>query len=81
MMKHFDFLYSECHTQEDKNHFLSELLALLRDPQEQKQQRLIFYSRYPSFAKDDRKRIRKKRIKAIIMLPEWLISRVFNLKM
>lgn len=74
MMMHFDFLYSECHTQEDKNHFLNELLALLRDSQEQRKQRAIFYSMYTSFARDDKRRRRKQKINTIVTLLKRSVS-------
>lgn len=67
MMLHFDYLYSECHTQEDKNRFFCELLALLKDPIEQKEQRYEFYKLDSAYAKEDRKVIRKQKWQEIRM--------------
>ena len=43
MMKHYDFLHSQCYTDQDKFRFYDELLYLLRDKQERKKQRKTFY--------------------------------------
>ena len=50
MEVHFDFLYSECRTQEDKNRFLRSMLSLLDDPQEIAEVRRRFYTLSWGFA-------------------------------
>lgn len=76
MMMHFDFLYSECHTQEDKNKFFYELLALLKDPVEQQEQRQKFYELDSVFAKQDKKQIRNKKIRLVLTLPIRALSKI-----
>lgn len=56
MMKHYDYLYSKCLTDEDKFRFFDELLYLLRDRKERIYHRLYFYRIHPEYMKYDVKR-------------------------
>lgn len=76
MMMHFDFLYLECHTQEDRNRFFNELLALLKDPVEQREQRHKFYKIDSAFAKTDKMQICKGKMNAIITLPGRILKKL-----
>ena len=55
MNKHFEFLLSECHTQEDRNRFFYALLTLLDDSHKKRMARNRFYALDAFFAKTDRK--------------------------
>jgi len=61
MNVHFDYLYSECHTQMEQNRLLYEMLALLDDSKEKKMIRKKYYKINKGFACTDR----KKRIKRV----------------
>ncbi len=70
MVKHFDFLYSQCVFKEDRFRFFDELLALLNEPSENKYQRGIFYNIDVEYKKYDKIRHIRKRIKRVISLPK-----------
>lgn len=74
MMLHFDFLLSECHTQEERNRFFHELLVLLADPAEKKMQRRRFYALDKEYKKADRRRIFRNRVRSALALPKKLFS-------
>lgn len=66
---HFDFLYGECHTQEDKNCILWSMLALLDDPAEIADVRRRFYVLDKKFAAADRKKRLIQKIRRIVGFP------------
>ena len=76
MMMHFDFLYSECHLQEDKNRFFYELLALLKDPVEQQEQRYRFYKIDAVFAREDKRQTYRKKMHAILTIPNRALKKI-----
>lgn len=69
MDTHFDFLYGECRTQEDKNRLLSSMLALLDDPKEIARVRSRFYALDRAFASTDRKKRFAQRMHSLMTLP------------
>ena len=66
MMKHYDFLHSQCFTDQDKFRFYDELLYLLRDKQERKKQRKTFYHNNHKYRNYDVKRRIMNRIRSLI---------------
>jgi len=78
MMKHFDFLYSQCKNNEDKYRFFDELLALLGNKEENKKQREVFYSISGEYKKYDVKRIRKQRMYSAIAMPRRVVKKLFS---
>lgn len=66
MMKHYDFLHSQCYTDQDKFRFYDELLYLLRDKQEHKKQRKTFYHNNHKYRNYDVKRRIMNRIRSLI---------------
>lgn len=78
MMKHYDFLYSQCFTDKEKYRFYDELLALLRDPQERINQRNKFYIINSGYRKYDLKRRVKTGIRSLPNKGISLIKRLFD---
>ena len=75
MMKHFDFLYSECMTKEEQIRFFDALLFLLRDSKEKKEYRKKLYNISDSYKKYDfKRRIRKTIHKGIVYLPKKILN-------
>lgn len=66
-MKHYDFLYSQCYTDQDKFRFYDELLYLLRNEQERKKQRKLFYLNDHKYRNYDVKRRIMNRIRGVLM--------------
>ena len=69
MNLHFDFLYSKCNSQKDRNRFFYELLALLKDPRERMYYRGKYYSLDRKFMFFDIKNRMRKTILGILSIP------------
>lgn len=68
MNKYFDFFYSECYTQDDKNRLFNEMLKLIDDPYENKKERKRFYKIDKKFAKQDKLIIMKNLVKRYLRI-------------
>ena len=76
---HFDFLYGQCHTQEDQNRILQGMLLLLDDPEEIAQVRGRFYALNKGFARFDRKQRLLKKLRHIKGTPRRTLRKVKKL--
>ena len=68
MNKYFDFFYSECYTQDEKNRLFNEMLKLIDDPYENKKERKRFYKKDKKFAKQDKLIIMKNLVKRYLRI-------------
>ena len=59
---HFEYLYSKCYTQQERNRLFWEMLVLLDDKSEKKVMRKRYYKIDKNFARTDRKKRRKRSI-------------------
>lgn len=79
MERHFDFLYEQCHAQEDKNRLLWAMLSMLDDQKEILAVRRRFYALNKRFACEDRRRRLKKKIWSVVRLPWRVYKKVKSL--
>lgn len=73
---HFDFLLSECNTQENRNRFFLSMLANLPNAKERKRQRRYYYSLDTSFACTDKKMRMRTFFTILIQIPHKVINRI-----
>jgi len=73
---HFDYLYSVCNTQEDRNKLFWQLLAWLDDASEKELMRSKYYGVDKGFARADKKKCRERRRKQFASKVRHLLKNV-----